>query len=102
MEQFSATKEALRSDPDLLNDKRYNASITSLSRELAVPIDDVAARYQSVLATMAPGATVSDYIAILVEKKVKAMYRAGYRNLAGPRYAPQAPGADLPHHSSLH
>jgi hypothetical protein len=29
---------------------------------------------------------VSDYIAILVEKKVKALYRAGYRNLQAPHY----------------
>jgi hypothetical protein len=87
MEQFSTTKEVLAPDADLLNDKRYNASITSIARELAVPLEDVVARYKAMLATLAPRATVSDYIAILVEKKVKALYRTGYRNLAAPRYA---------------
>lgn len=72
---------------DLLHDKRYCSSIESIARELAVPIDDVAARYQSTLATLAPRATVTDYIAILVEKKVKALYRTGYRNLQTPRFA---------------
>jgi hypothetical protein len=86
MEQFSDIKDALR-PADLLHDKRYSSSIESIARELAVPIDDVVVRYQSTLATMAPRATVTDYIAILVEKKVKALYRAGYRNLQAPRFA---------------
>jgi len=87
MEQLSELKEALRPDADLLHDKRYSSSIESIARELAVPIDDVLARYRATLATLAPRATVNDYIAILVEKKVKALYRAGYRNLQAPRYA---------------
>lgn len=87
MEQFSDTKEVLPPDADLLHDKRYTSSIESIARELSVPIEDVVARYRATLATLAPLATVSDYIAILVEKKVKALYRAGYRNLAAPRYA---------------
>jgi len=86
MEQFSDVKDALRPDADLLHDKRYSSSIESIARELAVPIDDVVARYQTTLATLAPKATVNDYIAILVEKKVKALYRAGYRSLHTPRY----------------
>ena len=80
MEQILDTKNPLRPNADLLNDKRYNASIESLARELALPIDDVVARYKATLATMLPGATVNDYVAILTEKKVKAVYRASSRN----------------------
>lgn len=87
MEQFSDTMEAPAPDADLLHDKRYNSSIESIARELAVPVEDVVARYLAALATLAPKATVNDYIAILAEKKVKALYRTGYRNLAAPRYA---------------
>ena len=87
MEQFSESKEALLPNADLLHDKRYSSSIESIARELAVPIDDVLARYQTTLATLAPRAKVTDYIAILVEKKVKALYRAGYRNLSAPHLA---------------
>jgi len=79
MEQYPDSKSALRPDADLLNDKRYNSSIQSIARELAVPIDDVVARYKATLATLLPNATVNDYIAILAEKKVKAVYRSGYR-----------------------
>ena len=79
MEQFLDVKSPLRPDADLLNDKRYNSSIQSIARELAVPIDDVVARYKATLATLLPRATVNDYIAILAEKKVKAVYRSGYR-----------------------
>ena len=79
MEQLLDTKNPLRPDADLLNDKRYNSSIQSIARELAVPIDDVVARYKATLATLLPRATVNDYIAILAEKKVKAVYRSGYR-----------------------
>lgn len=86
MEQISEYKDVLRPDADLLHDKRYSSSIESIARELAVPIDDVVARYKATLATLAPKATVNDYIAILVEKKVKALYRAGYRSLQAPRY----------------
>jgi hypothetical protein len=87
MEQYSELKDALRPDADLLHDKRYSSSIESIARELAVPIDDVVARFQTTLATLAPRATVTDYIAILVEKKVKALYRAGYRKLQAPTFA---------------
>ena len=80
MEQYLDSKNPLRPDADLLNDKRYNSSIQSIARELAVPIDDVVARYKATLATLLPHATVNDYIAILAEKKVKAVYRSGYRN----------------------
>jgi hypothetical protein len=80
MEQYLDSKNPLRPDVDLLNDKRYNSSIQSIARELAVPIDDVVARYKATLATLLPNATVNDYIAILAEKKVKAVYRSGYRN----------------------
>ncbi len=86
MEQFSDVKDAQRPDADLLHDKRYGSSIESIARELAVPIDDVVARYKTTLAALAPRATVNDYIAILVEKKVKALYRAGYRSLQAPHY----------------
>ena len=75
MEQFLDTKNPLHRDMDLLNDKRFNSSIQSIARELAVPIDDVVARYQATLATLLPGAKVNDYIAILAEKKVKAVPR---------------------------
>lgn len=87
MEEFSDAKEVLAPDADLLNDKRYTASIESIARELAVPVEDVVARFKATLATLAPRATVSDYIAILVEKKVKALYRTNYRHVAAPRYA---------------
>ena len=87
MEQLSTSKEVLAPDADLLNDKRYNASIASIARELAVPVEDVVARYKAMLATLAPRATVSDYIAILVEKKVKALYRTAYRSQGAPLYA---------------
>lgn len=87
MEQLSDSKNPLRPDADLLNDKRYNSAIESIARDLAVPIDDVVARYRATLATLLPRATVNDYIAILAEKKVKAVYLAGYRNLETPRYA---------------
>lgn len=87
MEQLSTTKEVMAPDADLLNDKRYNASIAAIARELAVPVDDVVARYKATLATLAPRATVSDYIAILVEKKVKALYRTAYRSQGAPLYA---------------
>lgn len=87
MEQLSTSKEVLAPDADLLNDKRYNASIASIARELAVPVEDVVARYKAMLATLAPRATVSDYIAILVEKKVKALYRTAYRSQGAPHYA---------------
>ena len=80
MEQLLDTKNPLRPDADLLNDKRYNSSIQSIARELAVPIDDVVARYKATLATLLPRATVNDYIAILTEKKVKAVFRASYRS----------------------
>jgi len=80
MEQLLDTKNPLRPDADLLNDKRYNSSIQSIARELAVPIDDVVARYKATLATLLPRATVNDYIAILAEKKVKAVFRASYRS----------------------
>lgn len=86
MEPLSNSNNVQR-PADLLHDKRYCSSIESIARELAVPIDDVVARYQSTLATLAPRATVTDYIAILVEKKVKALYRTGYRNLQTPRFA---------------
>lgn len=81
MEQFSDIQKALLPDADLLNDKRYNSSFESIARELSVPIDDVVTRYKAVLAALAPLATVNDYIAILAEKKVKAVYRARYRQL---------------------
>lgn len=87
MEQLSTTKEVMAPDADLLNDKRYNASIESIARELAVPVDDVVARYKATLATLAPRATVSDYIAILVEKKVKALYRTAYLSQGARLYA---------------
>ena len=80
MEQQLDSKNPLRPDADLLNDKRYNSSIQSIARELAVPIDDVVARYKATLATLLPNATVNDYIAILAEKKVKAVFRSSYRN----------------------
>ena len=79
MEQIMDANNPLRPDVDLLNDKRFNASIESIARELSVPIDDVVARYRATLATLLPNATVNDYVAILAEKKVKAVYRAGYR-----------------------
>lgn len=87
MEQLSTTKEVMAPDADLLNDKRYNASIAAIARELAVPVDDVVARYKATLATLAPRATVSDYIAILVEKKVKALYRTAYLSQGARLYA---------------
>jgi hypothetical protein len=79
MEQPRDTRNPLRPDADLLNDKRFNSSIQSIARDLSVPIDDVVARYRATLATLLPNATVNDYLAILTEKKVKAVYRAGYR-----------------------
>jgi hypothetical protein len=79
MEQLADTKNPLRPDADLLNDKRFNASIESIARDLSVPIDDVVARYRATLETLLPHATVNDYVAILAEKKVKAVYRASHR-----------------------
>jgi hypothetical protein len=87
MEQLLETGNTMRPDADLLNDKRFNSSIESIARELAVPIDDVVARYQATLDTLLPQATVNDYVAILAEKKVKAVYRAGYRMAEAARYA---------------
>lgn len=79
MDVKTDARSPLRPDADLLNDKRFTASIESIARDLSVPIDDVVARYRAILATLLPNATVNDYVAILAEKKVKAVYRASRR-----------------------
>ena len=54
---------------------RHQASILALCEEIGIPIDELAAHYQCELARLSAIAAVTDYLPVLVAKKVRALYR---------------------------
>ncbi|NEX62232.1 DUF3562 domain-containing protein [Noviherbaspirillum galbum] len=55
---------------------RHVHSIHALAEEIGMPVDEVAAAYEEVLDELSDQAEVTDYLPILVSKRVKRYYRA--------------------------
>jgi hypothetical protein len=56
-------------------DRRHALSITQLAQELALPLENVAARYEAVLRELLVDARIADYLPILAAKRVRASYK---------------------------
>jgi hypothetical protein len=56
-------------------DRRHAMSITQLAQELALPLENVAARYEAVLRELLVDARIADYLPILAAKRVRAYYK---------------------------
>jgi ABC-type hemin transport system ATPase subunit len=56
-------------------DRRHALSITQLAQELALPLENVAARYEAVLHELMVEARIADYLPILAAKRVRAHYK---------------------------
>ncbi|MBC7453531.1 MAG: DUF3562 domain-containing protein [Massilia sp.] len=54
---------------------RHQASISALCDEIGGPFDELAALYQSELARLSATASVTDYLPVLVAKKVRGLFR---------------------------
>jgi ABC-type hemin transport system ATPase subunit len=60
-------------------DRRHAVSITELAHELALPLENVAARYEAVLRELMVYARIADYLPILAAKRVRASYKSESR-----------------------
>jgi ABC-type hemin transport system ATPase subunit len=60
-------------------DRRHAVSITELAHELALPLENVAARYEAVLRELMVYARIADYLPILAAKRVRASYKSETR-----------------------
>ena len=60
---------------DDAEDPQHASAIEVLSRDLGAPREDVEKLYREVCAELGDGAQIRDYIAILVSRQVRGMWR---------------------------
>jgi hypothetical protein len=57
-------------------ERQHALSIKELAQELALPLENVAARYEAALRELMADARIADYLPILAAKRVRARYKS--------------------------
>ena len=59
---------------DLHDQQKHQSAIRAIAEELGKPLEEVAERYEQVLSDLKPSARITDYLPLLVTKRVRQNY----------------------------
>jgi uncharacterized protein (DUF2126 family) len=59
---------------DIHDQLRHANTMRSVADEIGRPVDEIENLYEDVLKQLSAGATVTDYLPVLVSKKIKALF----------------------------